>query len=493
MTFRACASALKNHLSVFCDLGKGLLLVAVGLILACSMLQAQTTKPATTETAAKNSCELTGLDFDGASDVQGIKDYKEAVVDMLERLDFDKLDCIADAARSSKARFPGGLWKLHSIYWALDQPKGHVTDEDWNARLLLLKQWTVTKPNSVTARVALAGAYSSYAWYARGNGTADSVTESGWKLLSERMSKAEAILDEKSELTAKCPESFWIRQGIAQGQGIEQETEILKRAIASYPDYYYYYRTHAYLMLPKWYGQDGDASQFAAESADRVGGSDGDILYFQIAGGVVCPCGDQTEFNRMSWSRIQRGFAAVEQKYGASMINLNLFALMATNVDDAVVADAAFKRLGDNWDKDTWITEDYFNGSKTWEAQRLAHWKVTQARAPEFVRQAAANLQNPQGPEYQKQVEQAFEPFMRQCEKDSGKDEEKVELMLKMGPDGAVHDLYLPTPTTTPMTRCLLDHIFETQRKKETPFPPPPHPDYWLTLELDPAAPIAAK
>jgi hypothetical protein len=463
------------------------------LLLIASRLDAQALPTDGAPSNTAQVCASFGNDFDGASDVQGIKDYKEAVVDLLERLDFDKLDCIADAARSSKARFPGGLWKLHSIYWALDQPKGHVTDEDWNARLLLLKQWTVTKPNSITARVALAGAYSSYAWYARGDGMADSVTDRGWKLLSERMSKAEAILDEKSELTAKCPESFWIRQGIAQGQGIEQETEILKRAIASYPDYYYYYCTHAYLLLPKWYGQEGGASQFAAESADRVGGSDGDILYFQIAGGVVCPCGDETEFNRMSWSRIQKGFAALEQKYGPSMINLNLFALMATNVDDAVVAAAAFKRIGDNWDKDTWITEEYFNHSKTWEAQRLAQWKVLQARAPEFVRQAAANLQSPQGPEYQKQVEQAFEPFIRQCEKDSGKDEEKVELMLKMGPEGGVRDLYLPTETTTPMTKCLLDHLFETQGKNEKPFPPPPHPDYWLTLDLDPAAPIAAK
>jgi hypothetical protein len=175
------------------------------------------------------------------------------------------------------------------------------------------------------------------------------------------------------------------------------------------------------------------------------------------------------------------------------MINLNLFALMATNVDDAVVADAAFKRIGDNWDKDTWITEDYFNHSKTWEAQRLAQWKVVQARGPKIAQEAAANLQSPQGPEYQKQVEQAFGAFMRQCEKESGKDEEKVELMLKMGPDGAVRDLYLPTPTTTPVTKCLIDHLFETQGKNERPFPPPPHPDYWLTLDLDPAAPIAAK
>src|SRR5579863_2879400 len=171
MTFRVCASAAKNCSSAICDFRKRLRLVTIGLVLTSCCLQAQFAAPATGGTSAKNSCDFASLDFDGTSDVQGIKDYKQAITDLLERSDFDTLDCIADAARSTKARFPGGLWKLHSIYSALDEPEGHFTDEDWTTRILLLKRWTVTKPNSVTARVALAGAYESYAWDARGTGT----------------------------------------------------------------------------------------------------------------------------------------------------------------------------------------------------------------------------------------------------------------------------------------------------------------------------------
>jgi len=255
MSFRALAAVLKESCPHSHSLGKSLRVATVGLVLAGSVLRAQVAAPATSGTSAPISCGSIALDFDGTSDIQGIKEYKQVITDLLERSDFDTLDCIADAARSTKARFPGGLWKLHSIYSSLDEPEGHFTDEDWNTRLLLLKRWTATKPNSVTARVALAGAYTSYAWDARGTGTSDSVTDNGWRLFNERLEKAEAILDEDSVLSENCPESFLVRQQIAQGQGMEKETALVKRAISLHPDYYYYYRIHATLVLPKWYGE----------------------------------------------------------------------------------------------------------------------------------------------------------------------------------------------------------------------------------------------
>ena len=456
--------------------------MALGLVLACSFLQAQTATPATSETSARNSCDITDLDFDGTSDVQGMKEYKASITDLLGHLDFDKLDCIADAARSSKARFPGGLWKLHSIYAALDEPEGHLTDEDWNTRLSLLQRWAATKPISMTARVALAGAYTSFAWDARGNGTSDSVTDSGWKQFNERLDKAKAILDEDSALTAKCPESYLIRQQIAQGQGqgLEQETVLLQRAIAFDPSYYYYYRAHATLLLPKWYGEDGDASKFATESADGIGGKDGDILYFQIAGGLVCAC-EEPEFNRMSWDRIQKGFAAVEQKYGPSMTNLNAFALMASTFQDSIAADAAFKRIGDNWDQKTWRTETYFNQTKSWVSQIAP----LEAKSRAAMQEASANEQSPEGARYKDQVEKQFAMFVRQCAQGPDADLQKFDLLLMLGKDGTMESSWMPHPTA--MMGCLMTQLMTSKIKKDNPFPPPPRPAYWLKLELDPS------
>jgi hypothetical protein len=480
MTFRACTSAHADYPLTLHDFRKILRLATVALLLASSFLQAQVATPVTSGIPAKNSCAFADLDFDGTRDIDGIKQYEEAIANFLEHVDFDKLDCIADTARSTKARFPGGLWKLHTIYSALDEPAGHATEEDWSTRLSLLKQWTAAKPNSVTARVALAGAYASYAWNARGTGSSDSVTESGWRLFEERLEDAKAVLDENSTLSGQCPEAYLVMQQIAQGQGLEQEAAVFERAIAFEPSYYYYERAHATLLLPRWYGEEGDAKSFAAQSADRIGGKEGDILYFQIAAGLVCPC-DDPEFASMSWERMQKGFAAVEQKFGPSMTNLNLFALMASKFEDSVAADAAFKRIGENWNQDAWRTQKYFNQMRSW-ASEIA---PLEAHSRAVMQEASANEQSPEGARYKEQVEAKFALFVRPCATVTGADLQKFALMLMVGKDGTPENGWVPHPTG--MMGCVMKELMTAHIKKETPFPPPPRPSYWLKLEMDPA------
>ena len=66
------------------------------------------------------------------------------------------LDCLADAARARKARFPGGAWKLRNIYIGLDSPQpGHPTQDDWQRHMELVQTWGQRNPNSVTATIAL--------------------------------------------------------------------------------------------------------------------------------------------------------------------------------------------------------------------------------------------------------------------------------------------------------------------------------------------------
>src|SRR5205085_5345050 len=115
------------------------------------------------------ACTVSDMDVDETSDIQGVIYFKAAIRDLFADQKFAELDCIADAARASKARFAGGRWKLNVLYWALSEPQGHATEEDWSAHLDTLNHWVSARPESVTARVALANAYSQYAWNARGS------------------------------------------------------------------------------------------------------------------------------------------------------------------------------------------------------------------------------------------------------------------------------------------------------------------------------------
>ena len=277
----------------------GLLLVALAMF---NLQLASQTKPQSSAAA----CAKFGDAFQSTNDLAALKAYRSAVGGLVDAEDFPQLDCIADSARVNKSRFPGGKWQLYTFYRGVSEVEGHATEEDWNNRMGHLQKWMSTNPKSITAAVALAQAYVNFAWHARGDGYSDTVTESGWKLFGQRIDKAKAILDAASSLPAKCPHWYVSMQLVARAQGwdMEQSTRLVKQATATFPDYYYYYGSLATYMLPKWGGEEGDAATFAQQSADRLGGAKGDMLYFRIGERIVCAC-DEPEFTRLSWARLQ--------------------------------------------------------------------------------------------------------------------------------------------------------------------------------------------
>ena len=457
------------------------------ILLAATACYAQVPSGKSKPRELTNNCASFGNDFDETSDIHAVDAYKVAIGQLLQHDDFQQLECIADASRSKKLRFVGGFWQLHSFYAGVSRVQGHATEEDWKDLQTHLEEWSSQKPQSITANVALAQFYVSYAWAARGNGMGDTVTGSGWKLFAQRMDKARSILENASALRAKCPEWFVTMQNVALGQGwnANQQNDLLKQAIAVAPDYYYIHRSYAEHLLPKWSGADGDASNFAMASANQIGGDNGDILYFQIAGAIICPC-QEDEFQRMSWPRLQKGYALLEKHYGASLTNWNLLALMAVKNRDSVVADAAFKRIGDQWDEATWSNQAFFNQNKAVAAQM----GPLEARSRSLVEEAAANLQKAGGLQYKKDVEQSVAKWMTDCSQDSS-DRTKFELMLQVAANGGAQDAWMPHPTA--IGNCLLKHIYDSHVKNETPFTAPPHPGYWLNLDLDPSTSVAAK
>jgi hypothetical protein len=238
------------------------------------------------------ACPAVDLNYDFSTDIHAVKAFDADVAELFRQEKFTELDCIADSLRLSKARFSGGASKPHIFYPGVRGPEGHATDEDWEEHLEHAQGWVAAKPKSITARVALAESYASYAWYARGESTSDTVTGSGWKLFGQRLDKAKEILDEASSLEQKFPEWYAVMQEVALGQGWDRarETALFERAIAFDPSYYQFYRNHALFLAPQWNGGEGESAQFAQTMADRVGGKQGDLLYFEIAIQLVCRC-----------------------------------------------------------------------------------------------------------------------------------------------------------------------------------------------------------
>jgi len=297
--------------------------------------------------------------------------YQAQIKGLLAKRGFDQLDQAAQAARSTKARFAGGVWQLYSFYEALRTPTTPraATQADWAAHLAVLKEWLATRPESITAPVALADAYISYAWKARGGGFADTVTEDRWGLMGDRVEMAKELLVKARSLKTRCPYWYEAMQHVALLEGWDKSAAraLFDEAVSFEPHFYHYYREHVNFLLPKWYGEDGDAEEFANEVAARVDGQEGAFFYFELASVINCQCGsDEVHMARMSWPKIKQGYGALKQLYGTTSLKENRYAYMAYLAKDRPVAHDEFVKIGANWLPTVWKTRNAFETARLW-------------------------------------------------------------------------------------------------------------------------------
>lgn len=280
-----------------------------------------------------------------------------------------ELDSLAERLRSQRLRFQGGGWQLHVLYCILSTNCANIqSDAAWERRIATLQDWIRYSPSSPTPRIALADAYQEFAWKGRGTGFADTVAPEGWKLFDERVQKARQVLEESEEIGRSDPE--WcdarLRVAISQGWSRAEVEALADEALRKEPGYFYVARVVANYLLPKWYGAPGDTDQFVDAAADKIGGAEGDATYFFVAEILLVDedrCSDCSP-PAMSWTRIRRGYAAIERLYGINNYELNALAFLAVHAGDAQTAQQAFNKIGENWDPDVWGTKAQFESGR---------------------------------------------------------------------------------------------------------------------------------
>jgi Domain of unknown function (DUF4034) len=301
------------------------------------------------------------------ADSQSARDFRAAVRVLFDHEKFDQLDRMAAKVRSEKERFRAGSWKLFSFYQVVQDP-GAITSTDavWDAHIARLRRWIAAKPDSITPRIALAQAYLRLGWKARGRGYSDTVTSNDWKVFRERIQRARDTLEQAESLTPRDPQWFRSMQTVALAQGWDrnQADDLLQHASSFEPAYFYFYNAHANFLLPEWYGKRGEAEAFAQSIADRIGGTDGDYIYARIALEFNC-CKPKPQMPDLSWDRVKKGFAAMEQLYGTTNYLANKMAYMAVRQGDRTFAQQMFARIGDDWDEEVWRSKERFNNARS--------------------------------------------------------------------------------------------------------------------------------
>jgi hypothetical protein len=445
---------------------------------------AQQQQPAPAQPVTAQNATLTAeeaitpdLNADVATDVRGLEKYQAAIRQMLYQQKFQEIDRLAADARASKARFTGGYWKVRTIYRALEQPLGglNAAETEWTKHIALLEQWKDQYPGSITPRIALAETYNNYGWKARGGGSADQVADDGWQLLAERAHKGRAILEEAETLQEKCPEWFVAMIQIARSENWETApfNALVQKAMTFEPDYYYYYRMMADSLQPKWGGEEGDSAQFAEAVADRIGGKKGDLIYFEIATTLVCACDNAARLNGLSWPRIKNGYLALQEMYGDTISHKNEIALMAFRAGDFDYAAQVFGQIGEQWDKDVWLSHDHFTNFK---------YQADIPRIKRSMAEAKANAQTNEGQLFSNllgsEIEKQYHQKLLECMTKLPDDKPPVVwLLMQLAKNGSVRDVIF-AGSGAPVA------CFRPQLDKAA-LPVPPKPDYWVMVHMN--------
>jgi hypothetical protein len=296
--------------------------------------------------------------------------YFEHVQTLLDQGNYAELENIAQANRSERGRFVAGDWRNNSFFNAVVwiSPGEPLKDVDYQHQFEKLKKWQLARPESSAAKIALAKLSVNYAFFARGTGYANTVSNRQWKQFRTRTAIAKQALLEAASLKERDPHWYFVMEGIAQNEGWEKADmrELLDQALAFEPDYFQFYRAYSYYILPQWYGDSGEIPAFAAEVASKHPEPAGSILYFQIVSTLTGYYKGATgELRTADWQKLQVGFANLQAGYGLSDLNANRFAEMATVFSDRHVAHEAFSHIIKR-DTDVWVTEDSFQQARAW-------------------------------------------------------------------------------------------------------------------------------
>ena len=279
--------------------------------------------------------------------------------------DYAWLESEAWKIRKSKERLPGGYWKLRVLYDSIEGTVGSdSSDESYNEHIERVEKWIAQRPGCVMARILLADAWLSYAWKARGTDYASKVERENWVLFNERLRRANEVLAEAFSLQEKCLELYVtaLRASLGSGADRAEFEELFEKGVALEPTYHYLYITKAIYLLPQWYGEASEWERFAEDSANKVGGDQGDIILFAIYTRMMS--NSNLEFMQKHQAiapRLLAGFRAIDKLYGSSPQRLNQACFISFSSDDPTTPAELMKRIGDDSDLSVWRDASTFN------------------------------------------------------------------------------------------------------------------------------------
>jgi len=357
------------------------LVIAAGLIMGCKK-EAQNESVTLTDSSARKF-DLENLQVVTNTEAKVRDDFMAEIRASVLKGDFQGLEKSAENFRTRKERFESGYWKLRAFYLAFGATPENTGWPEWLGKL---QQWKTQYSDSITPRLALAGAYCGYALAARGQDWGYKVSDEAAKQTDERLRASFNYLHEaKDFLNHENDYGFYgivLRDCMWAGMGRTSYDKIFDSAIRNALDYNVIYEYKAYYLLPRWFGQRGEWQTFAKAMSERKDFPESDeifgrcAIYLQTLGLFY----EDFAYDDKTWEELKSSFHAIEKHYPESLEIKSIDCLLSTEMRDYKEAREQMILLGGKIDLSVWDNKGHFI--------RIAKWLNNDDATLEQLRQS---------------------------------------------------------------------------------------------------------
>jgi hypothetical protein len=250
---------------------------------------------------------------------------------------YKELDKLFDQLNQPSERWADGRWKLDAVSSGLASFFSEW--KTWPEHYKKIQDWKKANPTSKGAAITEAIYWDTYAWNARGGGYASTVTEEGWKLFKQRLSKAEQVLIKSKSYASE--NRLWYAEylNIALGLGWSRDKyqALFIDAIRKEKYYYKYYFEMVTFLSPRWGGNYELVDQFIRDSVSATKIQEGHTLYARLYWIISQMEGEEVNLftdTPASWDLMQQGFEDLMKRYPNSYWNLNNYASFSCRAGD---------------------------------------------------------------------------------------------------------------------------------------------------------------
>jgi hypothetical protein len=291
-----------------------------------------------------NPVDLVPDDSAAVEDAEAVLSAK--VQWLLRQRKFDELETIAATYRRDKTRDRDGRRLIHVFYAGTDAQA--ETPEQWLSDLELLEAWLQAHPKSLGAQLSLAIFWRDYAWNARGNGFANTVTPERFALFQERLAKSTAAITKCEALDQRDAHLylFQVQLAVPGALSLDALETALNKSLELDPEDLEIVRSAVAYFLPRWHGGAGDTEKFAERAAELTKQRCGDAAYTLAVAGAAGYHGTKVFHDfRFDWDRVKAGFADLRRIAPESQAYAELNVKLAGYHGDRTETHAAFARL----------------------------------------------------------------------------------------------------------------------------------------------------